>query len=347
MANFDMSRRGFLGAMAAMMASGPQQALAKLALHENPYPWITNPKVHAAMLELDTLYDDKARRFKLPDVLDDYVMNRQEIKGEDGDAETLFKDPFWKLLKSQRSEPAIRQALAELETIFAREAEKQPRVAELLKIVKDATGDMPSFLRLEPEKQEMFRQLRTMLQEKDIQFITPEEGFSYLEKGVKLLRDYHSAYVNGTLRDFENEHYRLEKPKSRSLKGNDYQPSTKEKESAERALKHFLNLGQMRIVSNLGKGPMAYQAQIHTCSGRERMILDHIKYLIGELFPARDPSARLLGVSETKHPLTAEMPMAYAFSDTKGFLTISDPPRALMEMIEEAKSRKTEVSFSR
>jgi hypothetical protein len=345
-----VSRRDFMGLVSSILFSGGvPDALEKLAAGVNPYPWITDPRVLAAMGELDKLNEQSKSRleFKVPNVLDKYVLGlATPDQAKVSDTYTLYSDPFWKLLSGPRSKASIQQATQRAQQVLQAEAAIEPRRMELVKQITNITGEEPWLLRLEPQMADF---MKRAMKETGYQFVPPEGMMSYLKEGVGVLQRYLRAYTNGTLKEFVGDEYqriyhkgydvRGSQQIEKAMKGDDYKPSKKETDSMLGALKHFLNLPSTQIDSNAGT-PAAYVASIHN----RKDVRGFVRHFVKELYADKE-GAKFMQVSENSRPLEG-MAWAHGRPGTPGYITISEPPLELMELIEEAKKKK-ELSASR
>lgn len=337
MTDFKLGRRGFLQAMAAMASYSPEKALARLAAFENPYPWITDPKVHAAMVELVKMQDPVALELRASSTLNEFIraispdmrIKQRIVLSNAAMDEICDNHPIFIAMRQPRSKQTIDTILRHAETIYKQEAAKEPRMQELRTFIFEQTGETADLLGLPPELANAIKQLLQFVENAGGKSRFAGQGFGNLESSIQLLREYRKAYVSGTLDEFRAEHSSLEKPMG-DIKGEDYEPSHKENALNTKGLVHLLNLPATRIESTLGKGPMAYRATIHS----RHDVRGNIDILAHKLFPER--KAPLMQISETNNALPIQ--------DSRGFLTVTDPPRDFMEMIEAAKEKKIQLS---
>ncbi len=328
-----------------MVAGSVPDAAAKLAAGQNPYPWIKDPRVLEAMGELEKLNElsQASVEFKLPNALDKFVLGYgAPAPAKVSESYTLNGDPFWKTLSGPRSKGAIREALKKAESVLHSERAIEPRRQQLVKLIKDITGEDPWLLRLEPQ---MAAGLKKVVADLKLEMVPTENMMPHLEEGVATLQRYWRAYTNGTLNAFESEEHsrayhrgydyegrNFEKKKRDSLKGDDYVPSEKETQSSLNALKHFLNLASTHIDSTAGL-PAAYTATIHN----RKDVRNFIRSIAWDAYGNKEGS-KFMQITEHAKPIEASW--ASGRFNSPGYVTISDPPLELMEMIEEARKKK-------
>jgi len=152
-------------------------------------------------------------------------------------------------------------------------------------------------------------------------------------------QDLLRCYRAGKLDDFfdRNDGVGDHSEAIKKIAGKDYKPRprTPQQEHSHRfdQLDRLFRADDVRIESTLSKGPAAYSAIIHAPYSQYRNILECLK----RAFPESEQN-KLMQVND--HPIGHGRNYPYQFFDKYygkpiGFLTINDPPRELMDLLEE------------